>query len=152
MYKWKFILNSDVVKDIETIIKLNQLLKFVFCGWITFWEWIRNAKYWCDVWMKGNVSLIKGEMVWVKLQSNYCFSNNQIIFFSKVAHRYSDFVTLQSTLEVCYFSGQLYWFSASLCNSWFQERNDNHVEWIHTHCYISNNVHGKIMLFWLGNN
>ena len=32
MYKWKFILNSDVVKDIETIIKLNQLLKFVFCG------------------------------------------------------------------------------------------------------------------------
>ena len=25
MYKWKFILNSDVVKDIETIIKLNQI-------------------------------------------------------------------------------------------------------------------------------
>lgn len=84
MYKWKFILNSDVVKDIETIIKLNQLLKFVFCGWITFWEWIRNAKYWCDVWMKGNVSLIKGEMVWVKLQSNYCFSNNQIFIFPRL--------------------------------------------------------------------
>ena len=84
MYKWKFILNSDVVKDIETIIKLNQLLKFVFCGWITFWEWIRNTKYWCDVWMKGNVSLIKGEMVWVKLQSNYCFSNNQIFIFPRL--------------------------------------------------------------------
>lgn len=84
MYKWKFILNSDVVKDVETIIKLNQLLKFVFCGWITFWEWIRNAKYWCDVWMKGNVSLIKEEMVLVKLQSNYCFSNNQIFIFPRL--------------------------------------------------------------------
>ena len=34
--------------------------------------------------MKGNVSLIKGEMVLVQLQSNYCFSNNQIFIFPRL--------------------------------------------------------------------
>lgn len=83
MYKWKFILNSDVVKDIETIIKLNQI-KICFLRLNNILRMNSNAKYWCDVWMKGNISLIKGEMVWVKLQSNYCFSNNQIIFFPRL--------------------------------------------------------------------